>query len=102
MAVKIRLKRFGSKKRPVYRLVVSEASKPRNGATLEEIGTYNPRQKPVSFECKQERVQYWLGVGAQPTETVHRLLGNLGLVEKIVKVPKTPGLSKKDKKAQAA
>ncbi|MCR5289710.1 MAG: 30S ribosomal protein S16 [Treponema sp.] len=73
--VKIRLKRFGAKKRPTYRIVVTDASKPRDGVAIEEVGTY----APVAPEAEQvsvnsERVKYWLGVGAQPTETVKKLL----------------------------
>lgn len=70
--VKIRLKRFGAAKKPTYRIVVMEGSKPRDGRCIEEIGTYAPIVSQVSL--KDERVKYWLSVGAQPTDTVRRLL----------------------------
>ncbi len=73
--VKIRLKRFGSAKRPTYRIVVMEAKQPRDGKCIEELGTYAPiaaEGSQVSF--KEDRVKYWLGVGAQPTEIVKKLL----------------------------
>ena len=77
--VKIRLKKFGTKKRPFYRIVVQDARKPRDGTTIEEIGTY----APISAEGQQvafneERAKYWLSVGAQPTDTVRALLKRVG------------------------
>lgn len=72
--VKIRLKRFGSKERPFYRIVVLDSRKPRDGATIEEIGTYAPisaEDAQISFD--EERAKYWLSVGAQPSDTVKRL-----------------------------
>ncbi len=73
--VKIRLKRFGTKKRPFYRVVVQDARNPRDGRCIEEIGTY----APISAEGKQinidtERAKYWISVGAQPTDIVANLL----------------------------
>lgn len=75
MSVKIRLKRFGTTKRPFYRIVVSDSRTPRDGRTLEEVGFYHPievEDKQVSF--KEERVREWLKNGAEPSETVRRLL----------------------------
>lgn len=73
--VKIRLKRFGTKKRPYYRVVVMDARKPRDGKCIEEIGTYHPIEKEGNqFNIKVDRAKYWMSVGAQPTETVGRLL----------------------------
>ncbi len=75
MSVKIRLKRFGTTKRPFYRIVVSDSRTPRDGRTLEEVGFYHPidvEDKQVSF--KEERVREWLKQGAQPSDTVRRLL----------------------------
>lgn len=100
MAVKIRLKRFGSKHKPCYRLVVAESANPRDGMTIEDIGQYDPKKEPTLFEFKKDRVEYWLSVGAQPTDTVRRLLGNEGILEKVTIVPKEPGLSRKEKKAR--
>lgn len=74
MAVKIRMKRLGSKKRPFYRIVVADERAPRDGKFIEEIGYYNPISEPKVFKVDAERVNYWLGVGAKPTETVARLL----------------------------
>lgn len=74
MAVRIRLARAGAKKRPYYRIVASDARSPRDGRFLEKLGTYDPNAEPSAVTLKHDRVQYWLGVGAQPSETVQRLL----------------------------
>lgn len=66
----IRLARIGKKKKPFYRVVVIEKSRPRNGRTLEVVGTYDPLQKPAAIQLDAERVKYWLGCGAQPSDTV--------------------------------
>ncbi len=68
--VKLRLRRFGNRNRPVYRVVVADQRSPRDGKIIEEIGTYNPMQKDNNFRLDLERVDYWLGVGAQPSDTV--------------------------------
>jgi small subunit ribosomal protein S16 len=68
--VRIRLKRGGNKNNPVYRIVVADGRSPRDGKFIEEIGTYNPKQKGDNYTLKLERAQYWVGVGAQPSETV--------------------------------
>ncbi|MDU0968674.1 MAG: 30S ribosomal protein S16 [Actinomycetaceae bacterium] len=74
MAVRIRLKRFGKIHYPVYRLVVVDSRKKRDGRVIEEVGQYNPNEQPSLIKVKSDRVQYWLGVGAQPSDAVHRLL----------------------------
>ena len=74
MAVKIRLKRMGKIRQPFYRVVVVDARKKRDGRVIEEIGKYHPKEEPSLIEVKSERAQYWLGVGAQPTEAVEALL----------------------------
>ena len=74
MSVKIRLKRMGMKKKPFYRVVVADLRSPRDGRFIEEIGYYNPMTKPAEIKVDNERAQYWLGVGAQPTDTVRILL----------------------------
>ena len=74
MAVKIRLKRLGQKKKAFYRIVVAESSTPRNGRTIEDIGTYDSVSTPKSVKLDLERVKYWVSVGAQPTDTVQRLI----------------------------
>jgi small subunit ribosomal protein S16 len=66
--------RTGAKKRPSYRIVVKEKQSKRDGAFLENLGTYNPTREPAEIKLKSERVQYWIGKGAQPTDTVRRLI----------------------------
>ena len=72
--VKIRLKRMGMKKKPFYRLVVTDSRSPRDGRFIEEIGYYNPVTEPAVIKFDEERAKYWLSVGAQPTETTRSLL----------------------------
>lgn len=74
MAVKIRMKRLGAKKKPFYRIVVADERAPRDGRFIEEIGYYNPISEPKVFKIDSERVNYWISVGAKPTKTVERLL----------------------------
>ncbi|MEF9864120.1 MAG: 30S ribosomal protein S16 [Christensenellaceae bacterium] len=78
MAVKIRLKRIGSKKRPFYRMVVADVRAPRDGKFLEELGYYNPITKEL--KVNNEKAQEWIGNGAQPTETARALLKKSGAV----------------------
>lgn len=78
MATKIRLKRLGKKHYAFYRIVVMDSRKARNGKTIEEIGTYDPNKQPSLIQIKSDRAQYWLGVGAQPTEAVYKLLNITG------------------------
>ena len=66
----IRLARIGKKKKPFYRVVVIESSKPRTGRIVEAVGTYDPLKKPAEIKLDAERVKHWLGVGAQPSDTV--------------------------------
>ncbi len=70
----IRLARFGKKKHPFYRVVVTEKTRPRNGRFVEIVGTYDPKKKPALVDFKSERVEYWLSKGAQPSDTVRSLL----------------------------
>ena len=74
MAVKIRLKRMGKKFAPQYRVVVADSRAKRDGKNIEEIGKYHPTEDPSFIEIQSERAQYWLSVGAQPTEQVQQLL----------------------------
>ena len=78
--VKIRLKRMGMKKMPFYRLVVTDSRSPRDGRFIEEIGHYNPRTEPVDLVIDADRAKYWLGNGAQPTDTVRALLKKGGVL----------------------
>ena len=79
MAVKLRLTRIGSKKNPVYRIVAADSRSPRDGKFLEIVGRYNPQTDPSTIEINEERVKDWLSKGAQPSETVQRLLKAKGL-----------------------
>ncbi|MGI5979017.1 MAG: 30S ribosomal protein S16 [Oscillospiraceae bacterium] len=72
--VKIRLRRMGAKKNPYYRIVVADSHFPRDGRFIEEIGTYDPLTTPATIKVDGERAKYWIGNGAQPTETVRALL----------------------------
>jgi len=74
VAVKIRLKRMGKIRAPYYRIVVADSRTKRDGRVIEEIGKYHPTEEPSLIEVESERAQYWLGVGAQPTEQVAALL----------------------------
>ena len=81
MSVKIRLKRMGMKKKPCYRVVVADIRSPRDGRFIEEIGYYDPMTHPAEIKVDNERAKYWLGVGAQPTDTVRILLKKSGAIE---------------------
>ncbi len=74
MSVKIRLARYGAKKRPFYRIVVADVENPRDGRFLERVGDYNPLTEPSIVTLKEDRIKYWIGQGAIPTNTVRSLL----------------------------
>lgn len=82
MAVKIRLKRMGSKKRPFYRIVVADSRKPVSGGIIEAIGTYNPISEPKQVEINDELAMKWMRDGAKPSDTVRKLFSDRGLMEK--------------------
>lgn len=82
MAVKLRLRRMGKKKQPIYKMVASDSRSPRDGKFLEAVGFYNPLTKPHTLELKEDRILYWLNVGAQPTHTVKSLLRQKGITLK--------------------
>ena len=85
MSVAIRLSRGGAKKRPYYKIVVANSRAPRDGKYLEQIGTYNPllaKDDENRVKLNEDRVNYWLGVGAQPTDRVARMLDKAGLKER--------------------
>ena len=88
--VKIRLRRVGAKKRPSYRVVVTDIRAPRDGAFIEVIGHYNPMTEPETVVIDEERALHWLGHGAQPTDTANRLLSKTGIIEKFKKVKEKP------------
>lgn len=81
MAVKLRLTRIGKKKQPVYRIVVADSRSPRDGRFIEILGTYEPRQEPTRVVVDNDRAVRWLAEGAQPTETVTRILTQSGAME---------------------
>jgi small subunit ribosomal protein S16 len=82
LAVRIRLRRMGAKKRPFYRIVVADSRSPREGRFIESLGQYSPIDKPASVKVNEERVYYWLKNGALPTDTVNSLLRKIGLLRK--------------------
>ena len=109
MALKIRLSRGGSKKRPFYRIVVAEASAPRDGRYVERVGHYNPmvaKDNDQRLVVNAERITHWLGLGAQPTERVQKLLSTVSLAEpvKMREQPKkaAPGKKRAEREAEAA
>ena len=79
MAVKIRLRRLGYKKHPVYRVVVADSRNARDGKVIDEIGTNDPNQEPSLFKVDEQAAKKWIGNGAQPTESVARLLKQAGI-----------------------
>lgn len=82
MAVKLRLKRGGSKQRPFYRIVAADARSPRDGRFIDTIGTYNPIPTEYEVNIDEEKAMYWLTNGAQPTDTVKNLLSKKGIMAK--------------------
>jgi small subunit ribosomal protein S16 len=108
MSLKIRLSRAGAKKRPYYRIVIAEASAPRDGRFIEKIGTFNPllpSDKPERLKLDQERVKHWLKVGAQPTDRVLKMLDQLGMMKREPRnnpIKAKPGKKRQEReKAQA-
>ena len=79
MATKIRLRRMGAKKAPLYRVVVADSRSPRDGRFIEEIGYYNPISEPAEIKINEEKVLKWLQTGAEPSETVKQLLKTTGI-----------------------
>ena len=109
MALKIRLARGGAKKRPFYRIVVAEASAPRDGRYVERVGTYNPmvpKDHEQRLTLNGERISFWMSKGAQPTERVHKMLASAGLMAPPVlrDQPKksAPGKKRAEREAAAA
>ncbi|WP_328397629.1 30S ribosomal protein S16 [Nocardia sp. NBC_00416] len=94
MAVRIKLTRLGKIRNPQYRIVVADARTRRDGRAIESIGLYHPKEEPSLIEIDSERAQYWLGVGAQPTEPVQRLLEITGDWQKFKGLPGTEGTLK--------
>jgi len=103
VAVKIKLKRIGKMREPHYRIVVADARTKRSGRAIEEIGQYHPRENPSRISVESDRAQYWLGVGAQPTEAVAAILRVTGDWQKFKGEPAPPAMlvaePKSDKRA---
>lgn len=91
MAVKIKLQRLGKIRAPYYRIVVADARTRRDGKAIETIGKYHPKEEPSYIEVDSERAQYWLGVGAQPTQPVQRILEITGDWQKFKGLPGAEG-----------
>ncbi len=91
MAVKIKLMRLGRIRQPYYRIVVADARTRRNGKAIETIGKYHPKEQPSLIEVDSERVQYWLGVGAQPTDPVQHILQVTGDWQRFKGLPGAEG-----------
>ncbi|MBN2504481.1 MAG: 30S ribosomal protein S16 [Bacilli bacterium] len=89
MMVKIRLQRFGTTKRPFYRIVAAEARKKRDGRYLEIVGVYDPTKQPALIEIDSEKALKWLGNGAQPTDTVRNLFTKTGINKQFIESKKT-------------
>ena len=81
MAVKLRMKRMGSKRNPFYRIVAADARAPRDGRIIEKIGTYNPMRDPAEIKINVEKAEQWLKNGAQPTDTVKVILKKSGVIK---------------------
>lgn len=96
MAVKIRLKRMGAKKRPFYRVVIADSRSPRDGRFIETVGTYNPITVPAEVKLDEEKIMGWLQNGAQPSDTVRNLLSKAGIMTKYAesKAGKKPATKK--------
>jgi len=82
LAVKIRLRRLGRKKRPFYRIIAADSRSPRDGKFIEEIGFYDPLTEPATVNVEEDRIMYWLGVGAEPSKTVKNILSRQGIILK--------------------
>ena len=81
MAVKLRLKRMGAKKKPFYRVVVADSRAKRDGKVIEEVGTYNPLTSPAEIKLNKEEIMKWLNNGAEPTDTVRNILSKEGILK---------------------
>lgn len=95
MAVKIRLKRLGRKKAPVYRIVVADSRSPRDGRSIAILGEYDPLK--LHFEVDKEKVAHWLNSGAQLTDATERLFGKHGVIEKVARQSSNQKIKRKDR-----
>lgn len=108
MALKIRLARHGTKKRPFYRIVVADSRAPRDGRFIENVGTFNPllpKDSDQRVQMKEDRIQHWLGVGAKPTDRVHRFLDAAGILKRDARnnpLKGLPGKKRQEREEEAA
>ena len=104
MAVKLRLKRMGKKHRPFYRLNAMDARSPRDGRVIEELGFYDPLAKDENqvLQLNKERIEYWLSVGAQPSDTARGLMRKVGIDIEPVKRPTKPSKAEREAAEAAA
>ena len=94
--VKIRLTRMGDKKSPFYRIIVADSRAPRDGKSIDIVGTYNPLSEPAEIKIDAEKAKHWLAVGAKPSDTVKAMFVNAGIIENAKKAPaKTKAVKKK-------
>ncbi len=100
--LRIRLRRVGGKKQPSYRVVVAEATAPRDGKSVETVGFYNPRTQPETIQVKEDRVLHWLSVGAQPSDSVVRLLKKVGTLERFERMKSGVSVAALVEEARAA
>jgi small subunit ribosomal protein S16 len=100
--VRIRLQRVGKKRQPSYRVVVIDSDAPATGRPVETIGHYNPRTEPITYEIDRERALYWLGVGAQPSEAVHRLLVKSGIMDMFARMKAGEEVEVREEEAEPA
>jgi small subunit ribosomal protein S16 len=100
--VRIRLRRVGSKRQPSYRIVVADSRSPRDGRNIEVIGFYNPRTEPATMKVDEGRALYWLGNGAQPSETVAYIFSTLGTMDRAARFKKGEELDALVAEAEAA
>ena len=98
--LRIRLKRIGRRGQPYYRIVVMENKSPRDGKSIQEIGFYNPRTQPTTFEIDKNAATEWLSKGAQPSETIAKYFVKLGLIKPSKKGSIKPSTIKKEKKKE--
>lgn len=98
--LKIRLKRVGRRKQPSYRVVVVESSKPRDGRSIADLGAYNPRTKPSTFNINIEEAKDWVAKGAQASETVAQYFVKLGILASLKRGSKKPNTEKKTKEVK--
>jgi small subunit ribosomal protein S16 len=90
MAVKIRLRRMGTKKTAFYRVVVADSRAARDGRFVESLGTYDPKQRPMVVKIDEEKALHWLQLGAQPTDTVRSLLSKAGIMKRLAEGKRAP------------